>query len=304
MSTPDAVNQSPVVGPRKPWVAGVLSVLMLGLGHIYAGRGNRAVNIWVLTRLLLLGIVYLISIGPGSLILSLPLVWLFGVTGVVAWDAVQCVRRDAPAFVARWYNRWYAYVIIVCVDAFLLQPQYLKPIRARLDAFKIVSPSMRPGILPGDFFFATRLDRPPARGEIVVCHVRGENYVKRVVGVPGDTVSMQAGTLFVDGRAVAEPYAMRLSHDETQSPDFQWQARYLVGNSAALYRPTQATWGPLVVPRRSYFVLGDNRDDSYDSRYTGFVVGDSIRMRPRALYFSLDPDTKLPRWGRIGRSIQ
>jgi signal peptidase I len=245
------------------------------------------------------------SIAPDSRILPIAGVGSLALTVAVAWDAIRCARRAGSAFIPQPYNRSYVYVGVLALNAIVLQPQFGKLLSLRLQPFKTTSTAMQPTLLPGDHFVATRLVRGPLRQEIVVYRNHGLDLIKRVVGVPGDTLSMQAGTLFVDGREISEPYAVRLSQDETESPDFRWQTRYLASDaSAALYRPTQATWGPLVVPPGTYFVLGDNRDDSFDSRYSGFVLADSIRKRARVLYLSLDPDTKLPRWGRIGRSIQ
>jgi signal peptidase I len=299
------VNPATVASQRKPWVAGLLSILALGLGHLYAGRWRRALGVWVGARAVEFLLVFFMSIAPDSRILPIAGVGSLALTVAVAWDAMRCARRAGPAFISQSYNRWYVYIAVLALHALVLQPQFGKLLNIRIQLFKMPSTAMQPTLLPGDRFVATRLARAPLRQEVVVYRNHGLDLIKRVVGLPGDTLAMRAGTLFVDRRAVSEPYAVRLSQDETESPDFRWQTRYLAsGESPARYRPTQATWGPLVVPPGAYFLLGDNRDDSFDSRYTGFVLADSVRKRARVLYFSLDPDTKLPRWGRIGRSIQ
>jgi signal peptidase I len=299
------VNPTTVASQPKPWVAGLLSVLTLGLGHVYAGRWKRALGVWVGARATEFLLVFFMSIVPDSRILAIAGLGSLALTVAVAWDAIRCVRRAGTPFVPQRYNRWSIYAALLAVNVLVLQPQFGRLLNIRVELFRTPSTAMQPTLLPGDRFVATRLARGPLRQEVVVYRNRGLDLIKRVVGLPGDTLSMQAGTLFLDGRAVSEPYAVRLTQDETESPDFRWQTRYIPSReSAASYRPTQATWGPLVIPPGSYFVLGDNRDDSFDSRYSGFVLADSIRKRARVLYLSIDPDTKLPRWGRIGRSIQ
>lgn len=299
------MNPATVASQRKPWVAGLLSVLELGLGHLYAGRWKRALGVWVGARATEFLLVFFMSIAPDSRILPIGGLGSLALTVAVAWDAIRCARRAGAVFIPQRYNRWYLYAAVFALNVLVLQPQFGKLLNIRVQLFKTPSTAMQPTLLPGDHFVATRLARGPLRQEVVVYRHQGLNLIKRVVGLPGDTLAMQAGTLLVDGRAVSEPYAVRLSQGESESPDFRWQSRYLASNeSSAPYRPTQATWGPLVVPPGAYFVLGDNRDDSFDSRYSGFVLADSIRKRARVLYFSLDPDTKFPRWGRIGRPVR
>jgi signal peptidase I len=86
----------------------------------------------------------------------------------------------------------------------------------------------------------------------------------------------------------------------------RWQLRYLAGKGRETYRPTLKNWGPLVVPPDSFMVMGDNRDNSYDSRYWGFLGRDRIRGRPLLIYYSYDRNAVLPlpfltgiRWRRL-----
>ena len=91
-----------------------------------------------------------------------------------------------------------------------------------------------------------------------------------------------------------------------------WQSEFLVEEPRARrYRPSRDNWGPLVVPSDQYFVLGDNRDNSEDSRYWGFVPRRAIRGRPWVVYYSFDAEAQetLPwlrriRWDRIGGRIR
>lgn len=246
-------------------------------------------------------------------------------------DAPHASARPTPpesrrARLVRWFDSWMrslgmAFVLFLIVRTFLLE------------AFQIPSGSMERTLLSGDFLFVnkavygaqipgTEARLPafgePARGDVIVFSYPRDpalNYVKRVVGMPGDTVAMRRGRVWVNGNPLDEPYAQRTdpAHDVTD-PQFAWQRGYLADRAVEVrrrYRPTRDSWGPLIVPPDRYFVLGDNRDNSADSRYWGFVERRAVKGRPLLVYFSFDRDTGHPwswlteiRWSRLGLLVR
>ena len=201
-----------------------------------------------------------------------------------------------------------------------------------VEAFKIPSGSMEKTLRVGDFLLVNKMVygaevpftgkhlpaiRHPQRGDVIVFQWPkdpSKNFVKRLVGVPGDTLWMRSGELYVNGQVQKERY---VSHNEPDSDpasdDFSWQKKFFVQNAEAapLLTPSRNNWGPLVVPKDKYFVLGDNRDNSLDSRYWQFVPDSLIRGRPMFVYYSYDPDsldrmswlTRI-RWTRIGERVR
>jgi signal peptidase I len=234
-------------------------------------------------------------------------------------SSVQPVKAKKSFKHATW--EWIKSLAIALVIWFVLRTLLV-------EAFRIPSSSMERTLLVGDFLFVnkalygaelplihTRLPaiRDPRRGDIVVFDSRteaGVNVVKRVVGVPGDTLQMKNAVLWRNGVAQREPYVEHVdSLTDTSSPEMRdWQVSYLLpGVGRATYHPSRDNWGPLVVPAGRYFVMGDNRDNSYDSRYWGFVPRNVIRGRPLFVYYSFDRGSRraLPfitaiRWTRIG----
>lgn len=201
-----------------------------------------------------------------------------------------------------------------------------------VEAFKIPTGSMENTLLVGDFLLVNkavygselpiaRMRVPgisrPTRGEVVVFHPPhdpSKNYVKRIVGLPGDTLAMRDKVLYVNGEAQDEPYVRHV--DQFGDPidsRMEWQRAYLVSGKRARHRfaPSRDNWGPIVVPDGKFFALGDNRDNSEDSRYWGFVDVQAIRGRPMFVYYSFDRDPLHPfswitdiRWRRIGDAIR
>ncbi|HET7321911.1 MAG TPA: signal peptidase I [Longimicrobiaceae bacterium] len=213
-----------------------------------------------------------------------------------------------------------ALLLFFCIRVFLVE------------AYKIPTGSMENTLMVGDFLLVNKavygaavpfsdahlpaFTTPERRDVIVFIPPQDptKNYVKRIVGVPGDTLEMHDKLLYVDGEAQREPYTRHIDpFTDPYDPAMEWQARYLAGDSVApaLYHPTRDNWGPIVVPPHKYFALGDNRDNSEDSRYWGFLDRSSIRGRPMFVYYSFQPDPLHPfswltdiRWGRIGEAIR
>jgi signal peptidase I len=197
-----------------------------------------------------------------------------------------------------------------------------------VEAFRIPTGSMERTLLAGDFIlvnkaaYGTRLPflpfripglAQPGRGDVVVFtppHDAGKHYVKRLIGLPGDTVEMARHAVRVNGVRIDEPYARNSGRADVYPPGSLWQCRHTVLRRGDWCHPSRDSWGPIVVPSDRYLVLGDNRDESEDSRYWGFVPRQAIRGRPLLVYFSFDPghdrDTHAPlriRWDRIGLAI-
>ncbi|MEZ4414185.1 MAG: signal peptidase I [Gemmatimonadota bacterium] len=227
--------------------------------------------------------------------------------------------RGAAAVVWEWF-RTAAVVLVVLLATRLFL----------VDAFKIPTASMEGTLLVGDFLLVnkalygseipgTHLRLPalrePRLGEVIVFlapHDPSKNYVKRLMAGPGDIIEMRHKRVFRNGEPVDEPYVRILDpHRDAILPGVEWQEDYLVRTPSATYRPTRDNWGPLRVPAGAYFVLGDNRDNSEDSRYWGFVPREALVGRPWRVYYSLDfgaTPVNLPwwegvRWDRIGTRV-
>jgi len=233
--------------------------------------------------------------------------------------------------------------IVGALAIFLLVRAFL------VEAFRIPSGSMIPTLLVGDWLFVnklrygphvpfTRVNLPgyaePARGDVIVVESPRQpdeeamgndptpTLVKRLVAIGGDTVHMRAGLLHVNGIAQRQGYASAGpdemdpgSDPHETSPLFLWQRQYALRASRfgpAPEAPTHDNWGPLVIPRGSLFMLGDNRYHSKDGRYWGLVPRDNVRGRPLFVYYSYDPEQGAPflraltnvRWARIGEQIR
>ena len=173
-----------------------------------------------------------------------------------------------------------------------------------VQAFKIPSGSMIPTLLIGDhilvnkFIFGTKLPlsdkrvlsiKRPERGDVVVFKYpedRSKDFIKRVVGVEGDVVEEKNKEIFVNGKRVNEPF---IQHTDNSVHTGVMEPR--------------DNFGPYLVPKDKLFVMGDNRDQSYDSRYWGYVDMKDLRGKAFVIYWSWDSIKNFPRFGRIGSLI-
>jgi signal peptidase I len=173
--------------------------------------------------------------------------------------------------------------------------------------FSMPTTSMEDAVLLGDRLIARKLDRrTPHRGEILIFRRSGNYSLRRVVAIAGDHVHLHEKNLYINGVEQHEPFVKHLDsqfvqyRDEFPS-DPGWSA--MGGPAWAAFVRASAAAGDIVVPPASCFALGDNRDQSADSRYVGFYREDEIAGKPVMVLFSIKP--AMPRltgpneWGTV-----
>ena len=163
----------------------------------------------------------------------------------------------------------------------------------------VPTPSMEPTILVGDRLlidkftyrnsFISRLPFTPAheieRGDVVVFKYPEQPdilYVKRAIGLPGETLEIRNKAVHIDGQPIAEPYKVHsdpIVNHGRKNPHF------------ISFDSQRDNFGPVVIPKESYFMMGDNRDDSADSRYFGFLEREYIVGRPLVVFWSYEDDS-------------
>ena len=172
-----------------------------------------------------------------------------------------------------------------------------------VQAFKIPSGSMIPTLLIGDhilvnkFLYGTQVPfsdkkilalEQPERGDIIVFKYPedlSKDFIKRVIGVGGDIVQERNKVLFVNGKPLSETYVQH-TDDSINSME------------------PRDNFGPYLVPVGKLFVMGDNRDQSYDSRYWGYVDLKLVRGKAMIIYWSWDSTKNFPRFDRMGKIVK
>ncbi|MFA7061387.1 MAG: signal peptidase I [Pedobacter sp.] len=203
-----------------------------------------------------------------------------------------------PTFKKKSKVREYAESIIIAILLALVIRTYM------VQAFKIPSGSMEDTLAIGDhllvskFMYGTKVPfstnrilkiRDPRRDDVIVFEYPedpSKDFIKRVVGTPGDVVEGKDKKVYINGKLYENPHEI---HKEKDVIPKEMNPR--------------DTFGPVTVPAESYFVMGDNRDRSYDSRFWGFVSLDRIKGLAIIKYWSWDREKFRPRFGSIGKLI-
>lgn len=283
--------------PRKGWVAGIISLISPGLGQVYNGQMGKGFIIllvnYLFLRLLLIPIALPIlgtsKFLPGLIALIIfVLVFDFAVMA----DAVLVARSYKEEYQLKKYNNIIVYIGIYVLGAITttLVGTFIKS--NYVQAFKIPAGSMEQTLLIGDHILVDRRlsSRDPNRGTLIIFEYPEDatkDFVKRVVAVGGDTVEIRDKQLFINGTPVKESF---VSHKESETIPSNQNKR--------------DNFGPVTVPSNSYFVMGDNRDRSYDSRFWGFVEKSKIKGTVKNIYWSWDKEKSGVRWSRIGSVVQ
>lgn len=206
------------------------------------------------------------------------------------------LRKQSSGVAKEWLNALIIAVILaVILRAFVIHP------------YKIPSSSMEDTLLRGDHILATKFnygltvpfttikflggDIVPKRGDVIIFTYPKDHtldYVKRVIGLPGETVQVKNKRVLINGREFIHGHA-------------KFTDSFLLPSSMSSNRDN---YGPVVIKPGHVFVMGDNRDHSADSRVWGQLPIQNIKGKAFIIYFSWDPDTGSPRWGRLGNIIR
>lgn len=280
-------------------MAGLLSWLVPGLGQLYNGRPSKAL-LWVAVLLVSVPVAYrwMLAWDAAPWNVLLPIAFLLGIIAWIVADAALAARRSRTT---PWYHHWYVYVILGAAYLFVGFPLSLAAIRKHIaQTYQVPTTGMQGTILRGDHIIVDKAayrKTEPNRNDVAVFSRDSGPFVQRIVAVPGDLVEIQAKRLLVNGHAPDEPYALHIDATIFEPCRVGDRACSEVGI-------LRDHFGPFRVPAATYFLLGDNRDNSFDSRFRGPVPAGNLLGRARRIYWSRDPETRRIRWKRVGQSIR
>ncbi len=270
-------------------MAGLLSLVQPGLGQIYIGHAVKGVTFLLLQLAAIPLQAAVVKSGTTPFTIFAILTGIIAFYMLVISDAVISARR-MERFERAWYNRWYVYlgVFLLCFGLKINISSYIR--NNIVQAFTLPSAAMEPTLLPGDFILVDRTaaGRKPRRGDIIVFQYPEDpkkDFIKRVAATGGDTVEIRDKLLILNGKPVRENYIIHTD-------------RVVVRRDVN----PRDNFGPVTVPRGAFFVLGDNRDQSFDSRFWGFVDKAEVKGTVRSIYWSWDRKKFHTRWERIGTS--
>jgi signal peptidase I len=192
---------------------------------------------------------------------------------------------SSPTFHKSTIREYFESIVIAVILALFVRTWVVQ-------AFKIPTGSMENNLLIGDHLLVNKFVFGPTtgrverallpirdirRGDVIVFKYPDEperDFIKRVIGLPGETIELKAKKVYVDGRPLDEPYVhfLEAASDAQEITSFDVRERY----------------GPVTVPPNQYFVMGDNRDNSQDSRYWGFLPRDYVKGRALMIYWSYE----------------
>lgn len=293
--------------PRRPFYALLFSLGATGLGQIYCGRLEKGLILFFIsflfTPVIVLSVKYISS--TFTLILLLASIFITFLVFLYALiDSCLLAKRIRDEFKIRKYNKWYIYLLFILVS---FSHPVSREIVIRdhfLQAFKTPSGSMLPSILVNDYILLNKsiyLRQKPQIGDIVIFiypNDRSKDFIKRIVALPGDSVEIRDNVLYIND--IALNY---LEIDPQDLSEIKGQVNGQVlreTNGEVSYKimvidaPPQ-NYPRTIIPDGYCFVLGDNRNNSFDSRYFGPVPLADIKGRVDYIYFPSES------WARFGR---
>lgn len=280
--------------PRKRWLAAILTILTIGLGHVYSGKAQKGAILYFGQYAVLIACMAILFVHPSLSVLCLSILFSLMYFIYALADAVNLSKQNRSAYPLKPYNRWYVYAAIVIACSFIIQPALLNTLKHYImQAYQIPADSLKPTLLAGDRILAKTglsIKSGIQKGDLVIFPYPidpSHDFIKRVVAVGGETIEIRDKKVFINGEEAVEPYIV---HSDT-----------IIASGSSARRDNMP---PVRIPDDALFVMGDNRDNSHDSRFWGFVKESAVTGKAAIIYWSWDRKNLNVRWDRIGRTIQ
>lgn len=313
-------NKSTALTSRNPLLAVLAALLMPGLGQLYNGQINKGFFIFLIfigsVPFLVLGSLYL----PESLLLIVLIIHVITMIGIYVYgviDSYRMARRVSDGYSLRFYNQPAAYIAALLFGYIMIIIPLTNYSRQHfVEAFRIPSNSMMPSLMRGDFFLADKrvnclgCKHQIKRGDLVLLvypNNRTLIYIKRVIGLPGDTVEINNTEVRVNGVSIRANKITDLG-SETLNSLLKTNIAYMEKSEFGTYpvlwqKDAKRKDISITVPNGTALVLGDNRDHTNDSRNFGTVPLVDIIGKAKQIWFSWDVKEGI-RWERLGKSLE
>ncbi len=263
---------------RNAFIAGVATLGVIGLGQLYNAKLRKAAAMYILWLIAVAFLIFAPVVTSFTwLLTALALPVIVGLIALVdaIRDAVHLREVELHS-----YNRWYVYLSILLINGLVVSQLLVGLATQSYRAYKIPTQSMSPTIEMGDAMIADMKayrKSHPSRGDLIVFNFplnESIPYVKRLIGLPGEEIEIRNRTVYINGQPLKEDYVQYLDPGSTNEH-----------------------FGPLRIPPSQFFVLGDSRDNSQDSRYWGTVKQSQILGQARYVYWAKDRS-------RIGKRLK
>jgi len=315
------MQRDSVFRERKPLFALALSFLLTGMGQVYNGKPRKGILFFAASLVLPILLFQLSVVGPDQTLIALLALSFAAELGLFIWaalDAWKQAKRLGKNYRLRIYNKLLVYILLAVGLNLLVFGRIVdwRKLEYLAVPYRNATEAMAPTILPGDLVLADkRIDHSTEnlglrRGELVVFKLprnKKLHVVKRIIGLPGDEIELRGMELYVNGikRVSQETPSPEGGADENAGKDIVTVLEMGdPGGYTVFYsKGTAREDFKIFVPDGRCYVLGDNRDNSADSRHWGSIALDDIVARARIVYFSRDPAGGV-RWDRIGRRLK
>ncbi|MCK5541205.1 MAG: signal peptidase I [Desulfobacterales bacterium] len=205
-------------------------------------------------------------------------------------DVIKLTKENTVSYESKKYNRWYVYVLLLLVIFLIPQPIFSETVKNNIfQAYKIPADSMKPTLLIGDRIFVKTDFASKSnvkRFDLIVFPFTqnpSKDFVKRIIAVEGETIEIKNKKILINDIPIKETYGI---HTDSR------------------IIPKRDNMNSIKVPEGSLFVMGDNRDNSHDSRFWGFVKASDVIGKVYSVYWSWDKEKNEVRWNRIGQIIK